>query len=425
VRKRFIRVILAVIILFASVVFYLSFKFETLRYGVAPVVLESVPRIARKTGWNYGRLLRKDYPKATDIHFVEEYNLLNQQVFELGRAIETLAAQGHTDTEKEQKWQQLRAEREKIRPFAEAVVEQQVASVVSDEGLKVIFGRILPPPMFIFADSYYILVASPRHEIRFDKSRLLGRELHLSQMDEIETQFELKYPGMVALVQDVGGLAVFYPAYIFHQGSIRELLELSVHEWLHQYLFVASPLGRAFLKGGKMHTINETAVSLLGREIGDKVYMRYYASTDSLPLIEEEFRAYINNLAQRQNDTKPDVVKTEGFEFQGFMRDTYLEAVSLLAQGKVEEAESYMDERRRTLAASGYNIRKINQAYFAFYGSYADSPGAIDPIGPALAKLRLRTTSALEFIRVLRKITSYEEFLQVMDEWQITATGRF
>ena len=54
----------------------------------------------------------------------------------------------------------------------------------------------------------------------------------------------------------------------------------------------------------------------------------------------------------------------------------------LLAQGKIEEAEAYMEERRRFLAANGHFIRKINQAFFAFHGSYATSPASISPGHP-------------------------------------------
>ncbi len=47
----------------------------------------------------------------------------------------------------------------------------------------------------------------------------------------------------------------------------------------------------------------------------------------------------------------------------------------LLAAGKIEEAEAYMEARRQVFWDNGYAIRKLNQAYFAFYGAYADVPG--------------------------------------------------
>ncbi len=46
------------------------------------------------------------------------------------------------------------------------------------------------------------------------------------------------------------------------------------------------------------------------------------------------------------------------------------------AQAKIVEAENYMEERRQFINSHGYGIRKLNQAFFAFYGAYADQPGA-------------------------------------------------
>ena len=61
-----------------------------------------------------------------------------------------------------------------------------------------------------------------------------------------------------------------------------------------------------------------------------------------------------------------------------------------------------MEEKRVFLAANGYYIRRLNQAYFAFHGSYADSAGSIDPIGPKLDELRRTSASLREFVSVVR-----------------------
>lgn len=81
-----------------------------------------------------------------------------------------------------------------------------------------------------------------------------------------------------------------------------------------------------------------------------------------------------------------------------------------------------MEERRLGLVQEGYNIRRLNQAYFAFYGTYADSPSAIDNIGPALARLRLTTSSPADFLSIVKRIASYEDFLNVMEEQGIPVT---
>ena len=47
-----------------------------------------------------------------------------------------------------------------------------------------------------------------------------------------------------------------------------------------------------------------------------------------------------------------------------------------------------MEARREIFWQNGYAIRKLNQAYFAFYGAYADIPGGPageDPVAERLA----------------------------------------
>jgi hypothetical protein len=52
------------------------------------------------------------------------------------------------------------------------------------------------------------------------------------------------------------------------------------------------------------------------------------------------------------------------------MHVTRLTVDELLAEGKIDEAESYMEERRRIFWDNGFqHLRKLNQAYFAFLRS--------------------------------------------------------
>ena len=79
------------------------------------------------------------------------------------------------------------------------------------------------------------------------------------------------------------------------------------------------------------------------------------------------------------------------FDFRAEMHQTRVTADRLLAEGKIDQAETYMELRRRFLWDNGYHIRKLNQAYFAFYGAYADQPGGAageDPVGAAVRLLR-------------------------------------
>ena len=67
----------------------------------------------------------------------------------------------------------------------------------------------------------------------------------------------------------------------------------------------------------------------------------------------------------------------------------------MLAEGKIDEAETLMETRRQELAAQGFYLRRLNQAYFAFNNLYAGesgSPAATNPIGPKIDELRKRVS---------------------------------
>ena len=100
------------------------------------------------------------------------------------------------------------------------------------------------------------------------------------------------------------------------------------------------------------------------------------------------------------------------------MRTTRLHVDELLAQGQIEEAEAYMEARRQIFWENGYLIRKINQAYFAFHGAYADKPGApgADPVGPAVLALRARSSSLKEFLDAMAPLTSFAELGELLNE---------
>lgn len=68
-----------------------------------------------------------------------------------------------------------------------------------------------------------------------------------------------------------------------------------------------------------------------------------------------------------------------------------------------------MEARRQTFVENGYRLRLLNQAYFAFHGSYATGPAATDPIGPKLERLRELSPNLSEFLRVASSITSVAE----------------
>ncbi|MFK7804009.1 MAG: hypothetical protein AB8G95_20410, partial [Anaerolineae bacterium] len=83
------------------------------------------------------------------------------------------------------------------------------------------------------------------------------------------------------------------------------------------------------------------------------------------------------------------------------------------------EAEAYMEARRQVFVAEGYNLRVLNQAWFAFNGAYADTGGGAagsDPVGPLVAKVREASGSTRAFMRNIAGVTSLAELQQVADE---------
>jgi hypothetical protein len=90
----------------------------------------------------------------------------------------------------------------------------------------------------------------------------------------------------------------------------------------------------------------------------------------------------------------------------------------LLAEGKVEEAEAYMEERREFFYGHGYLFRKINQAFFAFYGGYQSGSGmagtgGADPIGESVQGIFNESPSLQDAIVVLRDVVTRDELLDI------------
>jgi hypothetical protein len=76
-----------------------------------------------------------------------------------------------------------------------------------------------------------------------------------------------------------------------------------------------------------------------------------------------------------------------------------------------------METRRLNFLKHGYLIRKLNQAYFAFYGAYADSPGGAageDPVGPAVRALREQSDSLADFVNTIAWMTSFEQLQEAI-----------
>jgi hypothetical protein len=287
----------------------------------------------------------------------------------------------------------LRATQEARRPAVEQIIEGQVAAVLEEAGLTT-GGHVWPPVRFAFTESPDYLIVSPRDHIAVKKGVYLDPGISVADMERIETQVGRELD-VSALVDGTGGFSS-YPTMVVAYPDLDWALDTVAHEWTHTYMYLR-PLGWHYGDSGGMRTINETVASIVGGEIGRRVLERFYP--ERMPPA-----AWPRPLSMRTDWLGKDADPPQ-FEYGPFMRKTRLETDRLLAEGKIDEAEQYMEAQRRILVENGYAIRKLNQAYFAFHGSYAVGSAATDPIGGKLRLLRNQAGSLAEFLRTVAKFS--------------------
>lgn len=291
----------------------------------------------------------------------------------------------------------LRRELARRQPLAEGIVQRQVATLLRDEGLAV-GGVTWPPVLMTMSPVPYMLIVSPRDRIEQVDYAALVPGLATDAKETMEDAVFEKLD-QSALVVPIGGLGT-YPAMIRETSSINWLAEVTAHEWTHHWLSLR-PLGVRYLASPALRTINETVASIVELEIGPRVIERFYPELVPPP-----------ETPAPPPQAAPDEMPT--FDFRAEMAETRNEVDRLLAEGEIEAAEAYMEQRRQVFVANGYAIRKLNQAFFAFYGGYAAEPGGAagaDPIGPMLRRMRAESPSLRSFLDTVGGITSYEDLL--------------
>jgi hypothetical protein len=299
--------------------------------------------------------------------------------------------------ELQQQVDELRAEMRRLQPLAEAIVEEQVAAVLVDEGFA-FGGRAWPPVKMNMTPLPYVMIVSPREEIRRIYGIPLIHGLPVAEHELLEAAV-FDDTDRAALVVSIGGLGI-YPAMILETHDINYLADVVAHEWSHHWLTL-KPLGVRYAQDPTMHTINETVANIFGREVGALVVQRYYPELAPPPA--------------PSPPVPPAPAEPSAFDFRAEMAATRVVVDELLAEGRIDEAEAHMEERRQFFVEHGYRIRKLNQAYFAFYGAYADVPGATgaDPIGPAVVTIRERSQTLRDFMDRVAPVTTLEDLHQV------------
>ena len=284
--------------------------------------------------------------------------------------------------------------------LVEAVLQEQISDILSDEGYGVL-GVLVPPVMFRVTQLPDQIIVSPRDRIEMVASAHLAPGLKLSERLKIEARVD-KYLDVSSLVLPIAGLSTF-PTMVHEATDIKHVVEVIAHEWVHLYLAI-HPLGTHYDSNPDMRTMNETTASIVGHAIGSRVMERYFPE-----LVPRE----VHDVLDREREVGVKKV----FNFRHEMRETRIRSEELLAQGSIDQAERYMEERREFFVDHGYRIRKLNQAYFAFHGAYARQDGAsgADPVGLAVLELWERSYSIRDFLDEMSELTSFSELLLILN----------
>jgi hypothetical protein len=281
-----------------------------------------------------------------------------------------------------------------IGPLAESILQEQVATTLADLDLTS-GGQPIPPVLFHMTPLPYNLVVSPRNKIQQDATISLVPDLTVDRQAALENKVDENLD-VSSLVVPVGGIGT-YPTMVQRTTALDWLSNTISHEWIHNWL-TWHPLGLNYETTPQLRTMNETTAEIAGREIGQAMLRRYYpelvAKYTPQALSHARIRSRID------------------FNYNAEMHTTRVHVDELLAEGKIDEAESYMEQRRLFFWDNGFAIRKLNQAYFAFYGAYADVPGGAageDPVGPAVRALRERSLTLRDFLHSIAGMTSFSQ----------------
>lgn len=370
---------------------------EAWHYSIAQFEMAAIRDVLQRTRlWFQPRLSSREQ-QALVRDYMATYRRQQEAAREFAQASDLLAPldlarQAHAA----ETWLQLQAALYRDRNTFERAVHWLVTDELARAGLTV-RTRTFPPVLFRLADPPLLLTISPRDEIR---SIVAVYVQHNTPVEEIESyeEYMRQQWDMSAYVSPVGGVAT-YPTTVTTQfRDLALLFNIVAHEWVHTY-FAFRPLGVRYFRSADFRTLNETAATIVGEEISQRIMLRHFR--DLVPAV---------------SAPADDAVDSEetAFDFRVAMHETRRETDHLLALGQIEAAEAYMEERRRRINAAGYNLRKLNQAYFAFHGTYATSPGSTNPIGPLMTELRALTPNLRDFVALVEAFDEETDLLDVL-----------
>ena len=352
------------------------------------------------------------FDRGTNKQIVLEYLRVTNQLTQTESAIEQVYANPEIK-DKESSSAFLRSQRDELlakqaqlAPFSEATLQSQIGQALAELGLTT-GGQTVPPTLYHISSTPLALIVSPRERIEQITNISVLPTLTLDQQIQLEDKVA-KALNVSTLVVPIGGVGV-YPTMVMETTDLNWTLDTIAHEWTHNYLNLR-PLGLNYSTTPELRTMNETTASIVGGEVGKYVLQEYYP--EMVPAAHSP-----NQVSLDFRLLPTDTLDNPPFDFRAEMHETRVKADQLLAEGKIDEAEAYMEQRRQVFWKNGYLLRKLNQAYFAFHGAYADIPGGAageDPVGPAVRALRAQSPSLADFVNTIAWMTSFQQLQQAI-----------
>lgn len=345
--------------------------------------------------------------------FVLNYLELVNQMHQAERDIQTIYSDPNVldplaeSKHRRQELKSIYEQRDTSGPVAEGILQTQVSSVADELGLT-LGGQPVPPVMYRNTSLPLALIVSPRDVIRQDADISLLPSLSVEEQVTLEESVDSKLD-VSSLVVPVGGVGI-YPTMVQETNNLVWLTEVVSHEWVHN-LLTTRPLGINYFSSPELRVMNETTASIAGKEMGRAILVKYYPEHVPPPPSPAE---------PEPEATLSQTPEPPQFDFREEMHQTRILVDDLLEKGEVEKAEEFMEEQRRFFWDHGYQIRKLNQAYFAFYGAYADEPGgaagtAEDPVGEAVRALRAQSPSLASFLNRISWMYSFDQLQKAVN----------
>ncbi|MBI5931956.1 MAG: hypothetical protein HY862_21790 [Chloroflexi bacterium] len=387
---------------------------------------------ARQSMWGYQSYVPEKDRKAVILEYID----LVGQMFDLEAQLEATYTNPSSADRNDLRRQIARLDksRAELQPIVEPMIESQVSTVLAEQGFGVL-GQIVPPVSFRFLEPPDVLVVSPREVIRQDFAISL-RSLNVDEAPQLEKRVEIASPNDSAYVTSIGGVGI-WPAMVIETRYPAYAFEIVAHEWSHHYLFMF-PLGLDYLALPETRIINETTATVFGNAMALLVLDRFYHQevedgsiwVPDYPTL-ADFQPQTTDNSSTPETTEPhrDPDGPRPTTRGTIINRTRITADYLLALGRVDAAEAYMESRRQWLG-----MRVLNQAWFAFNGGYQADPGQGggvsltttvdvtdptypgDPIGPAIHEIAELAPNLADFLNIMRDVTTRRELIETLIE---------